>query len=281
MKLVADHSFHIGKQHLRQGKPCQDYALSGMLHDETAYAIISDGCSSGGMTDFGSRLISLATLRALEQQTAGGNLQLQKVDDFRNQFLESYQSKLQLPPADLLSTNLWAVVNEEKVTVGLTGDGTVALQYEYGLMIISYEWQQNKPYYPIYRLSGSDTAFRNTHQATISPLIKKITTVHQTTETVSQPLDLDTGMQEQLLSYPLIHGEFGQLHSVALFSDGVEQVDQFTPVEVVRFLLSFKSTSGQFAVRRMNRFLQESKKIGHGPLDDIAYAVVHLITEKE
>jgi hypothetical protein len=39
---------------------------------------------------------------------------------------------------------------------------------------------------------------------------------------------------------------------------------------------AWKSTEGQFSVRRMNRFLTETKKIGKGPQDDVAQAVIHL-----
>ena len=71
------------------------------------------------------------------------------------------------------------------------------------------------------------------------------------------------------------------LQSVGLFSDGVEQVDGMETDEVIQQLMNFKSTSGQFATRRMNRFLSEAKKSGRGPIDDIAMAVIHLGQKSE
>ncbi len=65
MSLKTDHTFQIGLQHLQTGKPCQDFALSGTIADDLVYAIVSDGCSSGGMTDIGARLMVLATKRAI------------------------------------------------------------------------------------------------------------------------------------------------------------------------------------------------------------------------
>jgi hypothetical protein len=278
MKLITDHSFHIGEQHLRQGKPCQDYALSGTLDHETAYAIVSDGCSSGGLTDIGSRLISLATLRALTLQlNQGGGLEF--IGATRNGLMETYQASLGLHPKDLLATSLFAVTNGDQVLVSVIGDGVVALQYEYGLMIISYEWNNNTPYYPIYQPTGHDAAFSTVHQGSLFPLT--ITTTSETTGRAVKPVDLMTGMRDQLSSYPLYSETLGQLQSLALFSDGVGQVDQFGQATAVQALLSFKSTSGQFAVRRMNRFMAESKKVGRGPVDDIAFAVIHISYEKE
>ena len=67
MRFHADCSFHIGAQHLRLGLPNQDYALAGNL-DDRAYVVVSDGCSSGGRTDIGARLVSLAAARALREQ---------------------------------------------------------------------------------------------------------------------------------------------------------------------------------------------------------------------
>ena len=65
MQFFTDEYFHIGRAHLGNGQPCQDYALSGQT-EETAWAIISDGCSSGGKTDIGARLITLTTAKALK-----------------------------------------------------------------------------------------------------------------------------------------------------------------------------------------------------------------------
>jgi hypothetical protein len=44
--------------------PCQDYALSGVTR-HLAYAVVADGCSSGGKTDIGARVLALATAIAL------------------------------------------------------------------------------------------------------------------------------------------------------------------------------------------------------------------------
>ncbi len=70
MKFHTDHHFIIGHGHLADGKPCQDYTLSGLVGGG-AYAVVSDGCSSAGQTDIGSRIIAITTgnaiIEAIEQ----------------------------------------------------------------------------------------------------------------------------------------------------------------------------------------------------------------------
>lgn len=80
MDYKTNHAFHIGAQHLSLGKPCQDYAVSGSINDTTAYAIVSDGCSSGGETDIGARIVALATKRALEENSHLPGLTAERID---------------------------------------------------------------------------------------------------------------------------------------------------------------------------------------------------------
>ena len=63
-RYTTDSVFAIGASHVATGKACQDYTLS-RASDTYAYAIVSDGCSSGGMTDVGARVLALATATAI------------------------------------------------------------------------------------------------------------------------------------------------------------------------------------------------------------------------
>src|SRR3990167_9350088 len=66
MLFETDSYFHIGHAHLNAGKPCQDYALAA-TYGVAAYAIVADGCSTGGKTDVGARIVALATAKTLKQ----------------------------------------------------------------------------------------------------------------------------------------------------------------------------------------------------------------------
>ncbi len=274
MTLTTDHTFHIGEQHLRTGKPNQDYVMSGILSNGLAYAVVSDGCSSGGMTDIGSRLVTLATKRAIEKYAKPSTWihkdeAVTEVNLLRDIYLEVYRESLGLGYQDLLATCLWAVSDQDSVLIHVTGDGVVGIQSEEDLQLHHFEWNKNAPYYPAYKLGSLDKQFKQAHEDSATPFVYT-----------------NGGAEEQIVCYDVNEGLAGHTirlkkdghkkTSVGLFSDGVELVDNFTYEETVNQLMAFKSTNGQFAVRRMNRFLKEASSIGKGPMDDISYAVIHL-----
>src|SRR5688572_1835830 len=123
MTMHTDHHIAIGHQHLSDGKPCQDHALSGVVSEfgETyAYAVVSDGCSTAGETDIGARLITTLTAKAFR-------------DDYRSGDAVSIDSaafdvaqQLGLDPDDLLATHLYAVIDTTgEGHVMVKGDGVV------------------------------------------------------------------------------------------------------------------------------------------------------------
>ncbi len=276
MELRTDHSFHIGEQHLRNGKPCQDYALSGRLVNGAGYAIVSDGCSSGGKTDIGARLLTLATERALKENESETSFGVA-----RDTYAETFRNTLGLEHRDMLATNLFALWHKDKLHVHTTGDGIVALQYETGLQLYRFGWDGNMPYYPAYRLAGEDQRYKEA-QSKEQALTMTTDLVFNAKPDLDKHFDAEItttdGMRGMELQFsPSAAEDFrGRIKAVGIFSDGVEQVDGLDEFEVVSALMSFKSTSGQFATRRMNRFLAEAKKTGRGPIDDIAMAVIHL-----
>lgn len=293
MPLATDHTCHIGEQHVRTGKPCQDYSLSGTVSDTLAYAILSDGCSSGGLTDIGARLMVLATKRALLEVLSTGNVPADReavlaINQARDTYLQQYRTELGLDIPDMLATCLWAIATNDLVLAHVTGDGVVAIQYEYDLVLHSFNWDKNTPYYPAYSWNGSQERFKSVHADNATPL----THVEEYTRPAGQGGELDGfysaySVEVGISGVTIARGHSklydfpGIIRSVAIFSDGVSQVDKLSMPETIKQLMAFKSTSGQFATRRMNRFLTDVRKTGRGPLDDIAYAVITLNSETE
>lgn len=293
MKYKTSHAFHIGAQHLSLGKPCQDYALSGTLNGDGAYAIVSDGCSSGGETDIGARIVALATKRALEENAHVLGLTTERINVVRDAYMETYRRTLGLEHRDMLATCLWALLTPTHTLIHTTGDGVVALKREGDTEVYELAWADNKPYYPAYRLGGIDQGFIEAHRQTTLPLTMTLTYalcpdqggfrdpgreieygIEQGMEGVwIHPLTIERP-EPQVIVHP------GALLGISLFSDGVTQVDGYDSVTAAHELTSFKSTQGDFLVRRMNKFLQESRKIGRGPIDDIACATI-LMTPNE
>ena len=116
-KIHADCAFHIGSQHLRNGLPCQDYAIAGDLPDR-AYAVVSDGCSSGGRTDVGARLISLAAAKAFRSQNIDIGHFVYGID--------SASAFFDLNQSDMLATLLSMSVTQDEVFIRVQGDGVVS-----------------------------------------------------------------------------------------------------------------------------------------------------------
>lgn len=273
MELRTDHSFQIGAQHLRQGIPCQDYALTLQISPDIACAVVSDGCSSGGRTDFGSRLLCLATERALLRYAREASLHTDVICAARDSYLDTYRVSLALRDEDLLATSLFSVVRPDGIFTSVSGDGTVVLQYEHGTVIVSYEWNDNIPYYPIYSIAGKKHVFADAHKDVPFPFQERITAYDTDAHETCSELTFEAGVGT-MRSYPLTRNDYGLLRAVAVFSDGVGQVDGFKEHAVAEALLAFKNSGGTFAVRRMNRFLEETRAVGRGPIDDIAYAVI-------
>jgi len=283
MTLKTDHSFHIGEQHLKTGKPCQDYALSGMLNDELAYAIVSDGCSSGGMTDIGARLMCLATKQALIDHGIDTDTQLQTIITARDTILKQYQQTLGLDTRDLLATSMWAVAHKDWVFAHVTGDGVVVIKHKYDHIVHQLSWDKNMPYYPAYRIGDLNDSYRTaqTEATPFSHIEQGLAPIGQggVREGIARDLSLEEGIAGIVIDrgYDDYGDDYpGPIESITLFSDGIEQIDNVSYDDAAVGLTAFKSTSGQFATRRMNRFLQDTRKNGRGPQDDIAMATIHL-----
>jgi hypothetical protein len=286
IQLQTDHYFHIGKAHLTSGKPCQDYAISRVIND-AAIAIICDGCSSGGQTDVGARLLALTTQTALQnhwltngqinpEQTSAEIKLNQKIK------LASSCQLLGLQPNDLLATCLYAYLGPQNGFIQIQGDGVVALKFsDQHILMHRFEWQDNRPYYPAYaenRLADFISAHGNDLQAlrlkseTWQSANNQHVSLQANDYTLSQGLQgLNINLDQTLIDQGL---EF-----VAVFSDGVTQIDNVSWQDAVTEFLGFKNTKGEFAKRRMIRGIQEMIRENKGPLDDIAYAVIRLNRE--
>lgn len=288
IQLQTDHYFHIGKAHLTGGKPCQDYAISQTFHG-AAMAIICDGCSSGGQTDVGARLLALTTLAALQNHwLINGQINPeQTIPEIRlNQKIKLASScqLLGLQPNDLLATCIYAYLGSQGGLIHIQGDGVVALKFNsQQILMYQYEWQDNRPYYPAYaenRLIDFIAAHGDDLQALRLKAEKwqSINNQHQLLQTDNSTLS--QGLQGIFLSLDKNLIDQG-LEYIAVFSDGVTQIDNVKWQDAVIDFLNFKNTKGEFAKRRMIRGISEMIKLNKGPLDDIAYAVIRLDQQKE
>lgn len=288
MKFFTDDHFLIGAMHRTSGKPCQDYATSGTIGN-IAYAIVSDGCSEGRHTDTGARLITHTGARAIREHwnvtgTVISDSTPRDIELSQEIALTGIRQALGLLPKDMIATCAYACVGENGGFAHVRGDGVVAfVGNDSAMTFLRYDWADSRPFYPAYRSENLLPSFISKHGG--NPDTKALTETTwmrsasgQTSET-SRQLSLKAGIAGALI--PISREQIGKLAFIAIFSDGVTQVDNIDWTDAVTQLLSFKSVAGAFAKRRMIRFAQTSCASGKGPMDDIAYAVIRIAKDDE
>ena len=257
LRFHADCAFHIGAQHLRTGLPCQDYAVANALGDR-AYAVVSDGCSSGGRTDVGARLIALGAAKALREEY--------RIDP-THIALEAART-FDLVKNDMLATCLSLSVGPDGVKMLVQGDGVTASMDSDGRVLMRrMDWSLNMPCYPIYS-DDQYAQFIAAQGGSEAEAFHVQLCLNDDKEGVTIHRRVDKSVGGYLYGFDVLP------RTVAIFSDGVTQVDGMEWQDVVCELMSFKSVEGDFVKRRLNRFLRDAEKRGRGPIDDIAMAAI-------
>jgi len=288
--LSADAYFTIGHDHFHAGKPCEDYAIAS-AHEGAAYAVVSDGCSSGRNTDVGARVVALATAAALREhwistlRLDGNRAVANDIHTRARSIVAGSATLLSLAEEDLLATCLYAYVTHSGGFVHLLGDGVIALQYRDGhIKAWRYEWEGNMPFYPAYT-DASFERFTKAHGGDLDGARMRGShfAVHdknaQTEPESSFELTLREGIRGIILAIP--SEIFATLKTIAVFSDGVTQIEGTDWKDAVREFLAYKSTTGAFVKRRAMRAIKDMEKRGKGPLDDFACAAITLANNEE
>lgn len=281
--LYTDDHFLSGKAHMRGGKPCQDYALSE-TRDSAALALVTDGCSTGGNTDIGARLLAFGIRTAVrEHWTIHRNpletMAAAKIELQERIITAGTRETLGLSREDMLATCVYAYFSPKGGFVRTLGDGVVAWKDRSGrIHMLRYEWMRNMPFYQAYLQSAEDQkAFIDAHGGDLNaPAVWEdhwvSTPGENPTHCGTTELPLSAGMQGMTLRFS--EKDIEEFALLAVFSDGVTQVKNTDWKNAIHELLAFKNTEGEFAKRRMIRFAKDAEKTGNEPIDDIAYAVI-------
>lgn len=268
MRIHADSHFTIGSTHITAGKCCQDYAMTGVDGD-SAIAVVSDGCSTGGRTDVGARIVALTTIQAAKRSPLD-------VTSHRNECLLQAQFTLCLDNSDLLATSLYAVVTPDGAFYCLHGDGVVAIKHRSGrLHLKRFDWLDNTPFYPAY--AGVDRErFVEVHGGDLAGHrltgVDVIMSPGQVPHTWNSTHALWVGMNPSAQRI----FNFEDIEFLAVFSDGVTQIENVDWKDAVVELMSFKNTAGEFVKRRTMAALRKFREVGKGPVDDFSMAAIRV-----
>jgi hypothetical protein len=289
IKLHTDHHFYIGHTHIRGGTPCQGYATSGVI-EGMAYAVISDGCSTGGETDVGSRLVALSTKSAIKESWAVNkqlldNSKPHEIALAQRVMLSGVSESLGLVRNDLLATVVYAWFCSKGGFIHVRGDGVVATKYRNGrIQAVRFDWADNTPFYPAY-VSDNYVSFINVHggdtQANkLQAIVCNINPDGQKKD--DKDVIMYTSLEEGIrgIVIPYEEKELTDIEYIAVFSDGVTQIENVDWVDAVHQLMAFKVPNGMFVTRKLNAALKKFKDNGNGPLDDLAYSVIRIEHEE-
>lgn len=264
--MNVDHFYRIGKGH----SVCEDYAISGM--NPIPHAILSDGCSSSKDTDVGARMLC---------HLAKANSQVGSIRNFialmcRDMDLLSNVIEIDFSAFD--ATLCMLSISKNIVDVLMFGDGFVIdIGENHEVTVSQIEYESNAPFYLSYRNNNEKI------KAYINGSLGKKTNRHFILNSDGYLVKDSGRMSIQNFEYPFIDKYKANewFKTILLASDGlssfVRMDDSYhIPVhEVIAELVSFKSLTGEFLKRRMNRMLKDFAKDGIFPMDDVSVAGIH------
>lgn len=261
MTFSVDSHYLIGHAHYRQGKACQDYAFSRTDGNE-AYAVVCDGCSTGGMTDVGARILAHSTASVLRSK---GPQDADFPTERRTKMAQAMDS-WDLEVNDLLSTCISVKVTPEWATVSIEGDGVIAFMKGSEATVVKFEWMDNVPWYPARALDKSN----------VERFIKDHGGDLEARRLIAGMGDFTLRHGMQGICWTVNADELENLTGIAIFSDGVDQIEGVGYESIVSELLCFKNTTGEFVKRRLNATVKRAYDSGHKPQDDLAMAVINI-----
>jgi hypothetical protein len=273
--IFADSYFCIGKQHSNEGKPCQDYAVT-QVDSDGAIAIISDGCSTGGKTDIGARIIACTALQAKSLNVGV------KKNILKNIFGIDCVLYLGLKTEDFYATLGILNFDEGFLSSSLYGDGVIAYKNESeDICAIRYEWKKGAPYYLAYSdqdflnqiCEGRINSFSCHKEEWFYDSNSKSWEINREKE-----VEAGYGIAGFPAQYrPWCSSSYGRKETfLAIFSDGITQIKDVDWKDAVFEFMNYKTTSGEFVKRRMMKALKTMT-----PMDDISCAALRITPDAD
>jgi len=283
--MNTDCAFSIGATHT----VCQDYALTGEYS-----VVIADGCSGSVLSDFGSRVLSVTAMNKMSELQS-----LHDLDESELILLARPSAKvLNLPSECLDATLLCASKIEEAAEAVCYGDGVIAVKLDNrDTLVINIEYIDNYPFYINY-LFDKTGRYKN-WEVDHNQRIVTFSVIRENgdIEIINDNCDASTrlgynGVEVGLIRVmdrkTIVETIAPEVESIMVMSDGVHTFYQtvvsgtskhneiISYHDVLKELLNFKSYTGRFVQRRMNKFIKFCKKNNWGYGDDISVAAIYL-----
>ena len=280
-RALTDAAFVIGQSHLDNGKPCQDYALSGGVvgPNSMLWSAVSDGCSSGGHTDVGARMWLHSVGPALAQVVEPSlEAVKQALLTAAHPLLASFCARDALATVGLVATD------GRKAWLCLLGDGAALIRTaDGGLQTCEVRYSTNAPRYPSYELSFRECV--NGLERWLQEHGSAVVEVESHTYDAAGNLTarkLECVPAAEFEGLWLEWADVAELTAVVVTSDGISSYREQTLKRAADELLSVKTVNGQFLQRRMAAMARRWKSEPSAmPKDDLSAGALWFVDAKD
>ena len=260
--MNTDNIFLIGGEH----KVCQDYALSGITNDNTAYAIVSDGCSASPDVDFGARILSHAAKRKIIFRA---NYPIFETNDIGKTSISDasqiYGLFHNLHPQALDATLLIATVKDNILNAYIYGDGVIVHRSGDDVYITHIHLTSGAPDYLSYHLSKS----RMESYMNMKDNVKEVYTNNT----------IEPELYTPFTPFVIIDRPVKSGYTVSIISDGINsfRTSDYTSIDwtdMVDEFTKYKNFEGEFVTRRMAAFKRKCVTNSISHYDDISVSSI-------
>lgn len=280
--MACDSATLVGGFHSRAGIPSDDCAIQG-CNEHAGWAVVSDGCSSGGdRTDFGSRLWALAVEADLSKPGSKLIAAMEKGGSLGASLAQIAPPLLPgLESDDLIATVAMVCATKQALWAAIAGDGVVAALYEDGTLdVIQHSFSKGAPFYPQFLMDATRMRSFISNSRSKGQLMKvERTLVGASGEVVdrsTEVIPIDSNQEFAGNSYvfntmdPIGNGS-GIVAAVAM-TDGVDSISNRQGLAVVRELLQARMGRKDFLRERLGILGREWERARSYPDDDLSVA---------
>lgn len=256
MKILVDNYLEIGEDH----RVCEDYILSGT--DPFPYIILSDGCSSSDMVEFGARILCHSAYKFLKSLPTDilinekflGSMIINNAKNVIDLLGISYES--------LDATLIIAFIIDNQLYVHFFGDG---FYFEKNKnmnenILLQINYTSNAPYYLSYSLNKKRL---ETFKIEFNESCLEVNTI-----------GVDESYKYNMLKHYSFFKNINDIEYFGICSDGLGSFsNNIEIINILKNFTSFKNHEGEFLKRRVKRSIKDNN-LKH--FDDLSIGVMKI-----
>ena len=273
--MNADSAFVIGQSHHDNAKPCQDYALAG-VNPTLAWAVVCDGCSTGGHTDLGARMWAHATQACLQGHGLASTGDLATLRQAVRKAAEPLLAPFKFD--DGYATVVLVASDGRRAQAIAFGDGLIAAKHRDGsLQFWDLQYEANAPMYLNY---DREPHSRAQWDAQYGGSNLRVCMNHFDADGVIVNFKVEhLSARHEGFALSWDEKTLADIECLFVCTDGASSFEGRSAREVLQEVCAVKSPSGAFMQRRMAAMARSWKKNpAAAPKDDLAVAALWLDT---